>query len=1623
LAGKTSRIENRKSDKDRHSKTSRQDFLLSTRHNATFFLLILPGCLLSGLLAHFALSTLLSVPSRLTIPLSVILSILIFAVTKYYSYDHYSNNQNESQSTKTSPSNQFQNITGLKGNAYHSSNVSNTLFAIIYAILLVIVGLLSYTSSSSLINLEQELFVPWNQLLTSFSSIVQLGAAISLTFFVPGYAIVKLILSRNLITLAKPLPKILLAYLFSMLITGLTQYIVSSTGVANTTPELSKAVIISIYTFIAASFVVQERRALAFDYRSFRLFLSISKKGVRTFLGTNLSISIVFASLFALIIFYTYYLNNGVIQGDQWFHHGRALLINSSSFRDIAASGADTIYPPFFSALLAAFFNLSGSPSVNAYVSINFLNILPVFAFYYFFTKWIPENRRRAVVLASTLFMLSSGFGWIHVLHMATNEPATSDLAAHEIFQLGAIKTHDIRTPTTFTAGVHPTSTTPLIIIALPAGFVLLGIIKEDSKHSKLKCIAIVVTISTLGIFSTDEFYLFIIIASILPLVFRLPDKNFIFASFLSAFSVIVLVDVIISPQKYYTVTAEALGAPLLALSVLFVCFLWLFYATRILYKPHYPIFMPKILKKIVNYRIRLILGIVMLSVVAYLYLFTFIVWEHLSIDDVRLHVGSAGATNIPWYLYPMQLGVAGLLGLAFILSYIFKKFEKEVFIFGIIVIVSLLTGPYYNEYRFSKYVMIGMAGFASLLVYDIIILLGQRPRLKALASGVLIGLVITSSSFSILLFAGYKGLAIKNPEFTRDFHRIDFPSSSEMNMFNLLHNELINLKTDNVAIPSNEVEDRNRALFAALEGFSGIPRFKLSQSPFTMNASTLEGFYDLLEYSEARYILLPGNDYGSQANIPYPILFSLENFQKAYQDNNYTILVVPALTPPSEKADVALIYQGNEPLPAVLDKTILPYDNESFNIKTADNNNFPNFTKIKNGNTGITLFSDKKEQTLWSKPLRELQYDVDGSDNGINYVEARFQIIGENRSRNNVGILWENEKNKEYLVSLTKSGLELLENQTISNQINNDNSKDRDNNRKEPSSRLLLSQNTEIIRENGTWYTIKIAFLDNAVNIYVNDELKIRILRNDENYAPISKVGIRTSNNIAEFQPLKVGRVPSLPEKNYQKEFYRNHYYLLTMLALSKSKYDTFIDDDFSAFSKKNVILPFDPPEKENENNDNGNGYLEFVKRGGTLIVIDGKENDNSSQGMFSKLLDIQARNESKFNGILYSNGERSLNISGFARDFEFKSSSGTVAKSFYVNNNQKVAPFSIEKNYGYGKIIFVNADGYFDAIMKSPEQFFSTLANIPSMIDLIAERFASRTPSLDNRSHTDKAISDRKIIGGLEVLGETVINSSSILFLSKETSYNLYAKYISISNQQESNTAAKTDYQHLNKNNLKNTVIKDLKLYGPYEAIINTSGLLRLPTTLSHYDYFAISAPTPFNMTLKLSDRAYAEFIISENNNTRPVRVANGIIHLHEVRSNSSHITSIPILMKSPEIGTNGTSNFKEYKNNNIDINGKITAKFNHIDHYYEPYRNGSRTQFITYIEDMQLERKTDLDDKNLDLRIPGDISESAKAKGIEVPWQEAMLSNNSIISMISIPVIIAIGLRYVCRKENKC
>ena len=280
-------------------------------------------------------------------------------------------------------------------------------------------------------------------------------------------------------------------------------------------------------------------------------------------------------------------------------------------------------------------------------------------------------------------------------------------------------------------------------------------------------------------------------------------------------------------------------GFPLTALSFSFVSVMWIMYELRILVKVGHYILVGKdivvklvlriyitvrqgLLKEILfmnpekakqNHIIhdhkntrkifRIAISLIIISIVSYLYLLAFMVWGQLSYDDIQSHVDWVYGFNVPWYLYPMKFGLTGLLGLAFLLSYLFRKFEKEIFVFALVAVVAIFAGPYYDEHRFGKYVMVGMASLAALLICKLLnyhtirphhfssyySIASSNPKLRVLINGLILGAVISASGMSIFMFAGLVEL-FTNIEAISEDSRRDFPTQSEIQFLNFLQNQ-----------------------------------------------------------------------------------------------------------------------------------------------------------------------------------------------------------------------------------------------------------------------------------------------------------------------------------------------------------------------------------------------------------------------------------------------------------------------------------------------------------------------------------------------------------------------------------------------------------------------------------------------------------------------------------------------------------------------------------------------------------------------------------------------------------------------------------------------------------------
>jgi len=557
----------------------------------------------------------------------------------------------------------------------------------------------------------------------------------------------------------------------------------------------------------------------------------------------------------------------------------------------------------------------------------------------------------------------------------------------------------------------------------------------------------------------------------------------------------------------------------------------------------------------------------------------------------------------------------------------------------------------------------------------------------------------------------------------------------------------------------------------------------------------------------------------------------------------------------------------------------------------------------------------------------------------------------------------------------------------TIPDRVNNSNYL------KQVLAKLILSQNEEVKRQKAIWYNMKIIFLKNNVEIYLDDILRMKVpLKEHYNISTteknitdsISRVGINSFYSKSEFQPIILGQIPNVTDHTYPpyQKIYYEHYYPLNTLALSNIKYNAYVDGDLSAFSKKYVVLPFD---KELYQKNEASKYLEYVNNGGNLIVIN---SDNKFDGIFSKLLSIKPGNMTKFTGIETNNlaktvNKNILNVSGIARSLEFYPNSNLTVKSYYVdksndNKSQNVAPFVIEKNYGKGKITFVNAIGYFDSIFgksysngnytlgnKTP--YFASLSQVAPFMGMPHD-----TLDVEKRASQTRLPSMTRIIGDVRISPgqDIIINSSNVVLLDSNNrsktaaSYNLSADDVSVS-ANESKQISLTNYKLTNNkttnvigthNNyyFKKALIKDLDLYGgPFQIIINVTNSTRplyLPTTSSYNDYIAMSIPKGFDMTVKFSgnNSTYAQLDLmkkNDKNSFQRIKVSGyntdddgnnttGQIVFHNVRSDIQAIRYVSALMKNPEIKIINATKTKVMENPTDEVTSALTFKKNSPD-----------------------------------------------------------------------------------------
>jgi hypothetical protein len=715
-----------------------------------------------------------------------------------------------------------------------------------------------------------------------------------------------------------------------------------------------------------------------------------------------------------------------------------------------------------------------------------------------------------------------------------------------------------------------------------------------------------------------------------------------------------------------------------------------------------------------------------------------------------------------------------------------------------------------------------------------------------------------------------------------------------------------------------------------------------------------------------------------------------------------------------------------------------LPYNEQFFDkIEKSD------FIKILDNKKNVMLNTYNKSQTLWSS---EIKY----RNGGINYIESQFKINDKNKDKlhDECGLVWQSGEKKYYL-RIRDDKLEFSGTPAPKDRYN--------------------IENQQVKLDRWILYTLKIIFVKDYLHVYVNDILKLRVpnsLYNSNN--DISKIGIRCAGNIAEFSPISIAHISRLVDRNnsyfdndnaFEKEQTYQYYYPLSSLALSGEAYDTFLPSDNSVFAKKNIVLSL-PTSRDFGTNkfdsiEQFNHILEYVRAGGTLTLLNTEE--KADDWLANSFFSIRYNNNtSGFDSIITSSEPKlALQLSGNTSSIE-SVSRNTTFTSYYYNNGNTVSPFSMEKSYGKGRIILIEASGYFDAVSMFPENYFTTLPDL--------FRFAGidlRGLNTEGES-TDVLFPNSYNIGNITVFGDAIINSSSLLLpMEEQRADRLMDLYqiqgiTAIYNKEADSQINRTGIAFNNDTNnpitSRDFAIKRMRgfeLYGQYKATIEASGRLELPSPYypqSQHDYLGVSIPSGFDLTVTLLNKdAHANITLADgtvrtiksisNNDNKS---ANGSSHdkvteiyIRSVKPAHPQINTIDLMIKRPELVVHGNVTFESFFQDQYDFDlskdiegnrleftdANVDTRLGYVDNYGKTYENRHTTDYLTYIRSLQFDQLSDNPGDKIMLRTPGDISDIAKQKGIPVPWNKTMTSQANIIlaAAVSLASLLAILLAW--------
>jgi hypothetical protein len=296
-------------------------------------------------------------------------------------------------------------------------------------------------------------------------------------------------------------------------------------------------------------------------------------------------------------------------------------------------------------------------------------------------------------------------------------------------------------------------------------------------------------------------------------------------------------------------------------------------------------------------------------------------------------------------------------------------------------------------------------------------------------------------------------------------------------------------------------------------------------------------------------------------------------------------------------------------------------------------------------------------------------------------------------------------------------------------------------------------------------------------------------------------------------------------------------------MVALSQNEYSTVLNNDPARFNYSTLILTHDLNQWDETENQAFQEYMNWVNRGGHLIVLESLGNWPPSLG-FANALSIYSENNVEADGIESQTGN--LNFPSMIMVTVIHSSDVNVKiVASYTVNNEPVSPYALTKKVGNGEVTCLAVSPYFSTIENSTgdinRDFFRDTGSLLNVVDLkLKKNIVERTDYFPQINYAKLPI---------YFTGKVSIDTD---FLQLP---NLNANKITIvSNNEETKTI-----------NLNNSLIEKVEYVYPIKFRIDASEVHLSESALG--TYLNIEVVGDFNLTMEIPKNGLVNVSLSND------------------------------------------------------------------------------------------------------------------------------------------------------------